>query len=135
MQLSNEQVEQFWEDGFIIVENLLDPDEVVSLLGHAEWVASGKAAHIPEGQLQIEPRVRAGEAQAENYADSLRKMSHLAFYDEGFENHARNPKILDVIEALLGPRHQTLPGSAFHEAAANWLATRLPSGYAARILH
>ena len=103
MQLSNEQVEQFWEDGFIIVENLLDPDEVASLLAHAEWVASGKASHIPKGQLQIEPHVVAGEAQAQNYADSLRKMSHLAFYDEGFRNHARNPKILDVIEVLLGP--------------------------------
>ena len=74
MQLSNEQVEQFWEDGFIIVENLLDPDEVASLLAHAEWVASGKASHIPKGQLQIEPHVVAGEAQAQNYADSLRKM-------------------------------------------------------------
>ena len=103
MQLSNKKIEQFWEDGFIIVKNLLAPDEVASLLAHAEWVASGKVSHIPEGQLQVEPRVRAGEAQAENYADSLRKMSHLAFYDEGFENHARNPKILDVIELLLGP--------------------------------
>lgn len=102
MQLSDEQVEQFWEDGFIIVENLLDPDEVASLLAHAEWVASGKATHIPAGQLQVEPSVAAGGTQAENDADSLRKMSHLAFYDEEFENHARNPKILDVIESLLG---------------------------------
>ena len=47
--------------------------------------------------------ITEGKAQAENYADSLRKMSHLAFYDEGFENHARNPKILDAIESLLGP--------------------------------
>ena len=102
MQLSNEQVEQFWANGFIIVKNLLDSDEVASLLAHAEWVASGAASHIPAGQLQVEPSVAAGEMRAENYADSLRKMSHLAFYDKGFENHARNPKILDVIESLLG---------------------------------
>ena len=103
MQLSNEQVEQFWEDGFIILKNLLSPDEVTSLLAHAEWVASGVASHIPKGQLQVEPNVAAGEAQAENHADSLRKMSHLAFYDKGFESHARNSKILDIIESLLGP--------------------------------
>ncbi len=103
MQLSNERVKQFWEDGFIIVENLLDPDEVASLLAHAEWVASGKASHIPKGQLQVEPHVGAGKVQVENHADSLRKMSHLAFYDEEFANHARNPKILDIIGSLLGP--------------------------------
>ena len=59
MQLSNKQVEQFWEDGFIILKNLLTPDEVASLLAHAEWVASGEATHIPRGQLQIEPHVVA----------------------------------------------------------------------------
>lgn len=30
-------------------------------------------------------------------------MSHLAFHDEVFQKHARNPKILDIIESLLGP--------------------------------
>jgi ectoine hydroxylase-related dioxygenase (phytanoyl-CoA dioxygenase family) len=41
--------------------------------------------------------------QADTYADSLRKMNHLAFHDDVFQAHARNPKVLDVIEALLGP--------------------------------
>jgi ectoine hydroxylase-related dioxygenase (phytanoyl-CoA dioxygenase family) len=103
MKLSDEQVNQFWEGGFLIVENLLDEDEVATLLARAEWVASGNASHIPTTQLQVEPRVVEGEVQAGTYADSLRKMGHLAFYDEGFQNHARNPKILDIIESLLGP--------------------------------
>jgi phytanoyl-CoA hydroxylase len=103
MQLSEEQVKQFWEDGYLIVENLLNEDEVVTLRQRAEWVANGTALHIPKEKLQVEPGVVAGEVQAETYADSLRKMSHLAFYDEIFETHARNPKILDIIEALLGP--------------------------------
>lgn len=103
MKLSDEAVRQFWEDGFLIVENLLDEDEVVALRDHAEWVARGEAAHIPMTQLQVEPGVVDGQAAAKTYADSLRKMSHLAFYDEVFANHARNPKILDVIESLLGP--------------------------------
>ena len=135
MQLSNEKVEQFWEDGFTIVENLLDPDEVASLLAHAEWVASGEASHIPKGQLQVEPHVVEGKAQAKNYADSLRKMSHLAFYDEGFENHARNPKILDIIESLLGSDIKLYQDQLFYEAAANRFTTTLPSRYAAWILH
>ncbi|MCZ6678984.1 MAG: phytanoyl-CoA dioxygenase family protein [Candidatus Poribacteria bacterium] len=103
MKLPEEQVKRFWKDGFLIVENLLDENEVVRLREHAEWVASGEAPHIPGQQLQVEPRVLQGKDQAETYGDSLRKMSHLAFYDETFEAHARNPKILDIIESLLGP--------------------------------
>jgi len=103
MMLSKEQVDQFWEDGFLVVENLLDDEEVKTILDHAEWVASGNTEHISRDRLQVEPRVSAGEAKAASYQDSLRKMSHLAFNDKVFESHARNPKILDVIESLLGP--------------------------------
>lgn len=103
MRLSDQQVKQFREDGFLIVEGLLDRGEVETLRKRVEWVASGGASHIPKGNLQVEPRVAQGELQAETYADSLRKMSHLAFYDEVFQAHARNPKVLDIIESLLGP--------------------------------
>jgi len=103
MMLTKEQVQQFWEDGFIIVENLLDEAEVAALRQRAEWVSSGEAAHVPKQLLQVEPQVAQGVTQAQTYADSLRKMSHLAFYDEVFAAHARNPKVLDIIESLLGP--------------------------------
>ena len=85
------------------LEDLLDEVEVGTLLQRAEWVATGQAPHVSERQLQVEPKVREGEAVADTYGDSLRKMSHLAFRDEVFEAHARNSKILDAIESLLGP--------------------------------
>ena len=103
MKLSVNQIHQFWADGFLIVDNLLDEAEIQTLRTRVDWVASGGAEHIAAHLLQVEPQVAAGQAQAETYATSLRKMSHLAFYDEVFQAHARNPKILDVIEALLGP--------------------------------
>jgi len=103
MKLSAEQVERFRADGFLIVEGVLNEGEVVALRERAEWVASGAAPHIASERLQVEPRVAQGEAQAENYADSLRKMSHMAFADEVFQAHARNPRVLDVVESLLGP--------------------------------
>ncbi len=103
MKLSEAQVAQFGEDGVLVIEDLLDADEVEALLARAEWVASGRARHIPVRLLQQEPDVNAGKAAAGAFADTLRKMSHLAFFDDVFEFHARNPKILDVIESLLGP--------------------------------
>ena len=103
MKLSETQVERFRKEGVLVLEDLLGADEVEALLARAEWVASGRAPHISKRLLQFEPEVNAGKAAADTYADSLRKMSHLAFCDEGFESHARNPKVLDVIESLLGP--------------------------------
>jgi phytanoyl-CoA hydroxylase len=103
MQLTADQIHQFWEEGFLIIENLLDAAEIQTLRTRVDWVASGGAEHIAANLLQVEPQVVAGQAQAETYAASLRKMSHLAFSDAVFQAHARNPKILDVIESLLGP--------------------------------
>jgi phytanoyl-CoA hydroxylase len=103
MKLSEEQVTQFWAEGFLIVEDLLSPEEVGSVLQRAEWIASGQAPHVSKGRLQLEPEVAEGKADANTFADSLRKMNHLAFCDEVFEGHARNSKILNVIESLFGP--------------------------------
>ncbi len=103
MRLSKEQVEHFHQEGFLIVENLLDEDEIVGLRERAEQVACGEAVHVPRARLQVEPNVVKGEASADTYADSLRKMSHLAFLDEVFAAHARNEGILDVVASLLGP--------------------------------
>ena len=102
MKLSDQQVRQFQEDGFLVVEDLLDQEEVETLRRRAEWVAAGQAPYISKEQLQVEPRVARGELHAETYADSLRRMSHLAFHDEVFETHVRNPRVLDIIESLLG---------------------------------
>lgn len=103
MKLSAQQVEQFWQDGVLIVENLLDEQALATLRARAEWVATGQATHIAPERLQVEPGVTAGAVRSENYADSLRKMSHLAFSDPIFAQHARHSPILDVIESLLGP--------------------------------
>lgn len=101
--LSSGAIAQFERDGVLVVADLLDKDHIAALRERAEWIASGQAAHIPSARLQVEPQVAKGQALAETYADSLRKMSHLAFCDEVFEAHARNEQILDVLAALLGP--------------------------------
>jgi ectoine hydroxylase-related dioxygenase (phytanoyl-CoA dioxygenase family) len=102
VKLSPDKVEEFNKDGVLIIKGLLNADEVATMHQRAEWVASGQAPHIPSERLQVEPGVTKGEVVADTHGDSLRKMSHIAFIDEVFQAHARNPKILDVIESLLG---------------------------------
>ena len=103
MGLSKEQIERFRDDGVLVVEGLLNEEEVRVLRERAEWVARGEASHISDRHMQVEPTVTAGEAEADSRAGSLRKLMHLAFVDEVFEAHARNPGILDCVEGLLGP--------------------------------
>ena len=102
MKLSQEQVDRFAAEGFLVVKGGLDREGIAALAERAEWIASGSASHITR-ELQSEPSVKAGKATAPTFADSLRKMSHVAFVDEVFREHARNPDILDAVEQLIGP--------------------------------
>ena len=99
--LSKRQVEQFAEDGVLVVRNLLSAVELETLRDRIAQVVSGEAEVYRERQ-QVEPLVASGKLEADSYAASLRKMSHMAFADGVFESHARNSVILDCIEALLG---------------------------------
>ena len=94
---------RFGRDGVLVVPDLREEAEIATLCARAEWAASGNAEHVSPERRQVEPRAARGEQRVENYADSLRKMSHIAFCDEVFAAHARNQKVLDVVEALLGP--------------------------------
>ncbi|HZP82948.1 MAG TPA: phytanoyl-CoA dioxygenase family protein [Chthonomonadaceae bacterium] len=101
--LTEEQVAFFQENGYLLVGQVLTSAEVEALRERAEWIASGHAAHIPPEYLQVEPRVAQGELEADNYILSLRKLSHLAWFDDVMLSHARHPNIVEKIASLLGP--------------------------------
>ena len=64
MPLSDAQVAQFQTDGYLIVDQLLDETEIRDLRDRAEWVASGRAAHVDRERLQVEPNVAEGKDRA-----------------------------------------------------------------------
>src|SRR5712692_8678095 len=103
MSLTPEHIAFFQENGYLILEKLFTEEELEALRRGAEWIASGEATHVPERYRQVEPLVAQGERAAEEYVLSLRKLSHLAWYDDQMLAHARDPRITDRIAALLGP--------------------------------
>ena len=113
MRLSEDQGSEYSENGFLIAENILEKKEVEVLRNRAELVATGQLTHTSKIRLQVEPTVAAGDAQAQSYADSLRKMTQLAFFDKVFEAHGRNPKILDIVECILGPDFKLFSDQVF----------------------
>ena len=103
-QLRDEHVKKFHNDGYLIVENLFDVGDLERLRRRIEELSSADGVNLTKGRRQVEPRVEMGEeVPMEGYASSLRMMSHVAFEDPIFLEHAREDRIIDIIEALLGP--------------------------------
>ncbi len=97
MRLSQEQVEQYHRDGFLVLEGLLSETEVGTLRQRVEDIAAGRVP-FPEEGLEYEP----GAKEHRRNIDNLRKINSCAEHDPFFLQHARNPAILEVVEALLG---------------------------------
>ncbi len=101
--LTPEQVNAFQANGHVTVEDLLTPDEVARLAERADFIAAGKATHIPEESVQLERIFREGEREVVDQVLSVRKLYNLAVYDDQlWTQHAASPKIVDVIADLLG---------------------------------
>ena len=104
MALTQAEVAQFHEQGFLIVEGLLAPDEVAAMRARAEEIAQPDSPEQSRVLRQVEPAVARGEKEADDYEFSLRKMAALALSrDPVFAAHARRPRIVEIIKALLGP--------------------------------
>ena len=103
MGLTAAQVEEFRQNGFLVIQNVLTPAELAAMRQRADEIARGE---LPEGSRitrQVEPAIQRGEEAAATYEDSLRKMVKLALEDEVFRAHALRPSVVECMQALLGP--------------------------------
>ena len=98
MRLTEEQVAQFGDVGYLVVEDMLTADEVAAVRRRTEDIAAG-SVDFPAAALEFEPR---SEDQGRDIR-YLRKINGPAVHDDFFLDHARHPAILEAIECLLGP--------------------------------
>ena len=103
MVLTDKQKVYFEENGYLVIRNLLTAAEVEGLKRRADQIAAGVAEHVPEHCVQVEPAISKGQVQAESRIESIRKLWNLVGYDDVMYAHATNPKILDVLQDLIGP--------------------------------
>ena len=131
--LSATQVASFQRDGFLVVEDVLSADEVATLAERADLIAAGETDHIPGASVQLEPVFLSGERAVEDQVLSVRKLSNIAVYDPVMWEHAVNPRIVDIIAALLGTDDLKMYGDqlfmkapeigrakAWHQDSASW---------------
>lgn len=102
MSLTEEQLAQYHCDGYVVVENLIDPERVESLRTRTrEYTHGGRES----GSLivQIEPRVSRGMDRVTHPGDAIRKIDGLVRHDDLFRSLGTAPEIVGVITQILGP--------------------------------
>src|SRR5262245_55084337 len=125
--LTAEQVEQFHREGYLIVEDLFDPEadiapiieeykEVLDNLSN-ELYAKGEIAStyadLPFGQRLIEIYKESGKVHAQYFDFSLPqadvKEDTPFWVGPAVFNALRNEKLLDAVESIIGPEIYSKP--------------------------
>lgn len=105
MTLSQAQLEAYERDGYLVVENLVSPQDLRTLRERIDAIQEGRANAQSSGFVtNFEPA--GGTAVAAKPV--LRKLSELAAHDEFFRSIASSKGILDCVAQLTGRAERIL---------------------------
>ena len=102
MTLSQDQLDQYHRDGFLVVEDLLPREDVEALSARLREYTHGER-HSDGLKIQTEPRVSRGELQVSHPGDGIRKIDGLVEADDLFQALGKHPSIVGAVEQILGP--------------------------------
>lgn len=84
-------------DGFVIMKDLLSMTDVETIRSRIMDIAAGRVAGFPSACIELEPEPdEAGRPVA-------RKINQCAEHDDVFMSLAKDRRIVDVVESLIGP--------------------------------
>ena len=101
MALTADQKSFFDMYGYLPYQRVLSDEELAALRQRTVDIIEGKMTHVPPRYIQLEAAFRNDENTPQ--MDTVRKMTHLCYFDPLFQAVAKKPEIVDVIEDLLGP--------------------------------
>ena len=102
IKLTQEQLDSYRRNGYLVVEGLLDSDEVEGLRTRMrEYTHGGRSQE--QISVQIEPRVQRGELHVDEPGDGIRKIDGLVESDDRFNALGSNRNIISVLEQIIGP--------------------------------
>jgi phytanoyl-CoA hydroxylase len=127
MMLTASQLDSWKENGYVAydAEPLLTPEECQAIGTRAEEIARGKFPDLPEDVYSVEGAVRRGEITNVDPYDKYRIVRFLHKYDDLILAICKSPRILDVVEDLLGPviklyTDQVFMKPPYHGGAQGW---------------
>jgi phytanoyl-CoA hydroxylase len=102
MAISSDQLAAYQRNGYLLVEELVTPNEVAALCERLREYTHGERSR--EGlAIQIEPRVERGEIQVQHPGDGIRKIDLLVQHDDLFQRLVLHPNMVGVVQGILGP--------------------------------
>lgn len=94
----------FDENGYVIVENVFTDNELAPIRERLTEIIDNPS-RAPEGVgVGRENDTLAKGVEADNANNPVRNISFMVRHDPTFQQFARNPKILGITRALIGPR-------------------------------
>ena len=95
-------IEQYSRQGFLAIENAFTPEDVKSSIeGLADLIAE-KNPDFSIIQFHSKVRDRLSELTLEEKLDNVRKIGQFTDYDERLKTIAFHPKLIAVVEKILG---------------------------------
>lgn len=114
-QVSVDQYIRFRRDGFLVVRGLVDPGQIAELRQHTEDLMQGKLpeqhgremkvrdTHQDRGTTAVELEAPPAHLSPEQKADYFLRIHMLHRKLELHERYMLHPRVLDVLEVLIGP--------------------------------
>ncbi len=115
--ISNQQLQQYHQQGYFTVEGLFTADEVEAVRNEITNTVA-RYPDVPKGLIEIEPSVANGENTPELLELGVRKLANVARHNAFFHNLAFHPKMVEIATKLLGPDVKLLQSILFVEAGA-----------------
>jgi len=103
--LTQEQIEQFWRDGYATIGNAVTPVQLAALRRElAQWVEASRAEAKPFGPPTIDGRPRF-DMGAEHTAErpALRRVNNPSDISPAYREVMENSAIVDMVTDLIGP--------------------------------
>ncbi len=100
-----ESMKSFYEsEGYLVVEELFGEEELAGVRGRVDEIVADPAC-APDGvSVGREGDTVADKNDTEAGKDAVRGMAFLVRFDPVFQAFARQPRLLELVRGLLGPR-------------------------------
>ncbi|UYN97634.1 MAG: phytanoyl-CoA dioxygenase family protein [Enhydrobacter sp.] len=103
--LSRQQIDAFWRDGYLMVEEAVTPTQLAALKGEIErWVEASRAHSVPFGPPTIDGRPRF-DMGAEHTAEkpALRRINNPSDISDAYREVMLDARTVDMVADLIGP--------------------------------
>ncbi|MCP4328569.1 MAG: phytanoyl-CoA dioxygenase family protein [Alphaproteobacteria bacterium] len=99
------QIDRFWDDGYIVVEEAITPQQLAALRAELDrWIEESRDHSAPYGPPTIDGRPRFDMADGHSrLAPALRRVNNPSDVAPAFDEVRLNSAMVDMVADLIGP--------------------------------